>query len=246
MWEIARRPRWIAALVLALAVAAGFAALGQWQIARSIESATVVERETEKVVELESVIEPGGAVPTALTGQLVSTQGTLVAGDYVILRDRVNGGTPGWWVTGHVITETGASLAVALGWAPNEQQALDAAESLDGEDRQLEVDGRYLPSEAPQETNFETTFSTMSVAALVNLWHDPADSVYAGYVILTDAPGGLEAIDSPAPTTEVTLNWLNLFYALEWVLFAGFAVFLWWRLVKDAWEREQEELTAVE
>ncbi|MEN9620072.1 MAG: hypothetical protein RL499_265, partial [Actinomycetota bacterium] len=29
-WQVARRPRWIGALLLALAVAAGFAALGQW------------------------------------------------------------------------------------------------------------------------------------------------------------------------------------------------------------------------
>jgi hypothetical protein len=29
------------------------------------------------------------------------------------------------------------------------------------------------------------------------------------------------------------INWLSAFYFLEWMLFAGFAVFLWWRLVKD-------------
>ena len=48
-------------------------------------------------------------------------------------------------------------------------------------------------------------------------------------------------IDSPEPVVEVPLNWLNSFYALEWALFAGFAVFLWYRLVRDAWEREVEE-----
>jgi hypothetical protein len=29
-----------------------------------------------------------------------------------------------------------------------------------------------------------------------------------------------------------------VFYAAEWVIFAGFAVFLWWRLVRDEWEKE--------
>lgn len=33
------------------------------------------------------------------------------------------------------------------------------------------------------------------------------------------------------------MNWLNVFYALEWVVFAGFAVFLWWRLLADAHRR---------
>ena len=37
------------------------------------------------------------------------------------------------------------------------------------------------------------------------------------------------------------MNWLNIFYALEWIIFAGFAFFIWWRLVKDAYERELEE-----
>jgi hypothetical protein len=62
--------------------------------------------------------------------------------------------------------------------------------------------------------------------------------VYGGYVISDDPPPGLQQIPSPPPDREVSLNLLNLFYAAEWVLFAGFAVFLWWRLVRDEWEKE--------
>jgi hypothetical protein len=40
---------------------------------------------------------------------------------------------------------------------------------------------------------------------------------------------------------DVSLNWLNVFYAIEWALFAGFAIYLWYRLVKDAFEREEED-----
>ncbi len=39
----------------------------------------------------------------------------------------------------------------------------------------------------------------------------------------------------------MTLNLLNVFYAVEWVLFAGFAIYLWYRLVRDAVERAEEE-----
>jgi cytochrome oxidase assembly protein ShyY1 len=238
---VARRPRWIAALVLALGIAAAFAALGQWQIARSIESATVIERETEKVVELEAVTEPGRAPATAVVGQVVSTSGTLVAGDYVILSGRNNDSEAGYWVTGHLVTEAGPSLAVALGWAPTEEAAHDAVAELEGDEVALDLEGRYLPSEAPQEGDFETAMTRMSVASLLNLWADAPDSVYAGYVIAAEPATGLEAISAPAPESEVSLNWLNLFYAAEWAIFAGFAIFLWWRVVKDVWEREQEE-----
>ena len=34
VWRVAVRPRWLAALALALVVAAVFAALGQWQLER--------------------------------------------------------------------------------------------------------------------------------------------------------------------------------------------------------------------
>jgi surfeit locus 1 family protein len=37
-----------------------------------------------------------------------------------------------------------------------------------------------------------------------------------------------------------------VFYAVEWVVFAGFAVFLWYRLVRDAVERERDEAAAAE
>jgi cytochrome oxidase assembly protein ShyY1 len=240
MWKVARRPRWIAALVLALAVAAGFAALSQWQLARSVESATVVSRQTESVVPLESVAKPDGPVTTDAGGQLVTTRGELVAGDTIVLSGRINGGQTGYWVVAHVVTEGGAGLAVALGWAGEEAAAASVADAL--VDGPVEVSGRYLPSEGPQESDFEHGETrTLSTAALVNLWADASPSVYSGYVVSAAAPAGLEPIDSPRPADDVTLNWLNVFYAIEWVVFAGFAVFLWFRLVRDAWEREEEE-----
>jgi hypothetical protein len=45
----------------------------------------------------------------------------------------------------------------------------------------------------------------------------------------------IEAVLQPAPA----INWLSAFYAAEWVLFAGFAVFLWGRTVKDALDAER-------
>jgi surfeit locus 1 family protein len=53
-------------------------------------------------------------------------------------------------------------------------------------------------------------------------------------------------IDAPPPNTEVSLNLLNVFYALEWAFFAGFAIFLWWRLVKDVWEEESAQEATVD
>ena len=46
---------------------------------------------------------------------------------------------------------------------------------------------------------------------------------------------GLEpiALTSPPSAPLDNVNWLSAFYAIEWSVFAGFAVFMWWRLVED-------------
>lgn len=239
VWSIARRPRWIAALILALAVAAGFGALGQWQIQRSVESAVPPKQETEKVVALESVAKPQSPVLSVATGQLVSVRAEFVSGDYVVLSDRVNTAGAGYWVVGHAVLPDGASLAVALGWARSADAAASATSALEQHPPTSTMTGRYLPSESPQETDFEHgQHSVLAVSELINEWATDANRVYGGYLVSHEKSAGLDLIDSPAPSTEVSLNLLNIFYAIEWAIFAGFAIFLWYRLVKDAWEAE--------
>jgi surfeit locus 1 family protein len=237
-WAIARRPRWIGALLLALAIAAGFSALGQWQLARSVASAPVDRTDTETPVSLTSLAKPGKAVTDTQLGRMVTVDGTLVDGDFVVLSNRLNAGTAGFWLVGHVSTEGGVELAVALGWAPTRAQAVAAEASATIASPLI---GRYLPSEPPDQPDVDKGVqSAASVPAFINQWAHFRGSVYGGYVVANTPATGLEAIDSPAPSQEVSLNWLNIFYAAEWAIFAGFAIYLWYRLVKDVVEKERE------
>ena len=244
IWSIARQPKWIGALVLALAVAAGFAALGQWQLSRAVEGGTVSHEQTETVVPLASIATPQKPMPADTTGQVVSLDATFAPDDYTVLSGRTNLSAPGYWVVGHAIVSDGASLAVALGWASDADAAASAVAKLKDTPPPSAITGRYLPSESPQESDFEAgAHTTLAVADLINTWGTAPDGVYGGYVVSFATVPGLDKIDSPPPSTEVSVNLLNIFYALEWVIFAGFAIFLWWRLVKDAWELEQETAT---
>ena len=247
-WTIARQPRWIGALVATLSVAAAFVLLSQWQIERSIEHATVIERETETVLPIEDVAEPAGPVTSAAAGQLVEVKGAVVPGDSSIISGRLNHGATGYWVTAHVITADGASLAISTGWtddldvARSAATALNKESGLDSSSAEVTFTGRYLASEGALDDDIdEGERSAMSVATLINEWAEAPDTVYGGYLILDNPAPGLTAIDSPAPGNEVELNWLNIFYAVEWIVFAGFALYLWYRLVRDAWEREELE-----
>jgi cytochrome oxidase assembly protein ShyY1 len=239
---MARRPRWIGALILALAIASAFAALGQWQLSRSLEGGDPTAGRTEISTPLSRVAEPQQPLRSDAIGQRVTVSGTFVEADYVLLSGRSNHDAFGYWVVGHVVTDDGASLAVALGWAPTESEAIAALEDVRATPPGPNLAGRYLMSESPEQSDFEAgERSALAVSELINLWTVEPDGVYAGYLVLDEAPAGLTTIDAPPPITEVSLNLLNIFYALEWAVFAGFAVYLWYRLVRDAVEAEDAQ-----
>ncbi|MGN6426573.1 MAG: SURF1 family cytochrome oxidase biogenesis protein [Leifsonia sp.] len=248
LFRMMLRPRWIGALVFALALAAGFAWLGQWQLERAIESGKAVEAPSETVLPLEQVAKPGGPITDKAVGQLVSFTATFTPGDEELLYGRLNLGHTGYWVVSHATVQIDGApvaLAVARGWAPDEATAKAAAARLADEPAsEQRVTGRILPDEQPEvpaDKKNPTAMRTLGVGALYNLWHgvDGMD-VYSAYVVDRSAPAGLDRIDSPPPIAQTELNWLNVFYAAEWIIFAGFAIFLWYRLVKDAKQKEDE------
>ena len=238
MWRVALRLRWIAALILALGVAAAFAALGQWQLDRSVEQATVIERDTESVVPLESLAVPQSTITTQASGRTVSVACRFVEGDDVVVVERQSPSGSGSWLVRHCRTPEGDSLVVAAGW-------LGEAAFVDSDPgREREVTGRYVPSESPQQSDFhDGKRQAVAVSEILNLWSEPGP-VYGGYLVLEDVPAGLTTIVTAVPDIDAKLNWLNLFYAAEWVIFALFALYLWYRLVRDAWERELEEASS--
>jgi hypothetical protein len=104
--------------------------------------------------------------------------------------------------------------------------------------------GRYVPTESPQQSDFQAgAREAVAVAELLNLWAEPGP-VYGGYVVLESAPEPLDTIVALPPVIDRDLNILNLFYAAQWAIFALFALYFWFRLVKDVWERELEEAAA--
>lgn len=244
---VMRRPRWIAALFATLIVAGGFAALAQWQLGSAIQEQALTAEESELPVKLVDLTEPGRPVSDMAAGQIVVVQGRWIPADFTVVANRVNQGEVGYWVVGHLVTaETpSAHLAVALGWSATESQAQNVAQQLAAaqpsdlvEDQLL---GRYMPTEKaqlPGATDPVDAITAMSIAQQANLWQPFQGGVYGGFLVSHDNPAGLERIDSVPPLPQDTINWLNLFYAIEWIVFAGFAFYFWYRIVKDAWLKE--------
>ncbi|WIE78702.1 SURF1 family cytochrome oxidase biogenesis protein [Curtobacterium sp. MCSS17_016] len=243
MWAVARRPRWIALLLLALVLAAVFAGLGKWQLERSIANGKPLPATTETRRTLEAVTTPERPVSESLAGQKVTVTGTFVADDTTVLTGRTGGGK--YQTVGHLVdSDGGASLPVVIGWSDQRSAAVAGGERL-ADGQTLTIQGRYYPAESPDQDAYKKgEYSAVAPARFVNTWQAFDDRMYLGYVVAdgtTAKAADLGTIADRAPSREVQFDWLNLFYAIEWVVFAGFAVFLWYRFVKDAWEREQEE-----
>lgn len=247
--EVMLRGRWIGMLLLCLVVAGVFAWLGQWQLGRAIDTNPPPPGATEKVLPIDQVVKPGAYLDAPLVGQRAETSGSWVPDDFLIVASRFNDGAEGYWVTGQLRiagTAEPTSLAVAIGWAPDEKAAKAAVQRLEqtADGSVVSVTGRLISDEGPvaPPQDQPTRMDRMSPAALLGFWHDTAElNVYRPYLASATPLGGLDTISSPAPEEHSSVNWLNIFYAVEWAIFAGFAFYLWYRLAKDAWEREVED-----
>ena len=230
---MARRPRWIAGLLAILALAGGFAFLAQWQIGRAVAEATVVSVDSETPVDLNSLIHPGAQQVLSDGGRRVTVTGTWTQ-QAVVIDDRTQAGVTGQWLVRN-FTVDGSCLPVAVGFG----KAINPSDFIVIDDSPSTIAGRLVPSDDILSGNVMATTRTLVASAdLVNEWN--CDSIYDGYIVLDESVAPLTVIDATPPVPTTVLNWLNIFYAIEWVFFALFAVYFWFRLVKDAVEREDE------
>jgi hypothetical protein len=104
----------------------------------------------------------------------------------------------------------------------------------------LDIAGYPLPTEGPQPADAAKPYLLKSVALgqLINLY-SPERPIKSSPEYLAVSAESVMFSDNDLEPIQVTyrdaerVNWLSAFYFLEWMLFAGFAVFLWWRLVRD-------------
>ena len=253
-WQVAGKPKWLAGLALAIVVAIVFSLFGNWQLSRSIR---VIEGDLPGKVAtpLEEVAELGKPFLEVQADRLVSagvfvsnSNCAVVEGRQQLLEDRST--KPGYWVVFDSINADQVHILIAAAFYEAKDAALAACRkgpSLDF-DTATALVGRYEPSETPSMRLSQAAplFASLSVEQLINFWPLEKPKVYPGFVVSEQALHGAkdttaESIVIGVRQTQTELNWLSAFYAAEWALFAGFAIFLWARLVKDEVNRENRE-----
>lgn len=148
-------------------------------------------------------------------------------------------------------------LPVALAWAPTEEAARAGLEELDAAvstppgtgagAAPVEFVGKL---EAPQDpasnrgADDPYQLQAMAPGQLINTWERPAVAYYSAWAVIeegTALPAGLEAIRTVDIDQSFQLDMLNIFYAIEWAIFAVMALYIWWRLVRDDYRAETVE-----
>lgn len=229
--------------VLAVGVAGwlGWWQVSAWQEQRVDRSLQLVDDEPLPLAEL---LGPDDAFPGEHVGRPVEVQGTWLAGSTVYVEGRrqgPEGAADGFWQVAMLSTcgeawpgtpcDRAPALPVVLGWTPSPEAGTAAPAGP------VDVTGWLQPAEqgSPDPDPSDEVVPSLRIVDLLELTDR---DLYSGYVILDEpatARGGLvlvtpETLPDPPPSTALR----NLLYGLEWWVFAGFAVFLWWRWSRDA------------
>jgi cytochrome oxidase assembly protein ShyY1 len=244
----------LAVVATAAAVLLGVWQYGAWQIHREDKAASLANVAPRP---LQSVMSSDDPFPGRDVGRPVSFVGRWLPQSTVYVADRFQHGRRGFWaVTPVTVCRAGDAAAacakapamlVVRGWAPSVR---DVPPPPTGE---VGVTGWLQPGEGSGLTDPNPDDDVIPEVRIADAIQHVDQDLYGAYVIAdrvstgstpartSSATRGLEKV-TPAslPEAPAYTGLRNLLYAIEWWVFGGFAVFLWWRWCRDELQRQRQ------
>ena len=227
---------WGAHLLLVLAVAAA-AGLGWWQYDAWTAGRAAEARDLSQAAPrpLAKVMGGDDPFPGQHLGRPVTFAGEWLGGGTLHVADRSLDGRRGYWVVTPVLVE-GSAMPVVRGWSAEPDAPVPTGA--------VEVQGWLQASEGSgisDEDPRDDVIPEMRIPSIVE--HVDAD-LYSAYVVADQPPAasaGLEPVPPESvPAVSSSTHLRNLLYALQWLLFAGFAVYIWVRWCRDTAARPRD------
>lgn len=239
MLRTALRPRFLGLLAVVLVVGAAFVWLGRWQLGVAESTAqreAVAAARARAPAELTTLVEPHAPFRDDLSSRPVTATGRYAAEGQLLVPDRRLDGRTGLWVlTPFVVERTGAVLPVVRGFVTEPAAAGEPPEG------RLTIAGGLAPGESPAGTPVDEPgrIGSVDLSVLVNTW--PGD-LYNAFVFLEGEtpPTGPQLTKVPTPVGDVGVRWRNAAYAVQWWIFAAFALWLWMRMVREEARRRDD------
>jgi cytochrome oxidase assembly protein ShyY1 len=254
LWRTVFTPRWIALLLLALAIAATMSVLGVWQldVYHSKTAAATAKRAEGAPVPLNTLFSIDEGLTSKAVGRKVTVTGTWgPAADQLYISDRPLGDRNGFWVVSPVLLDSTGSadgstgaVMVVRGWVPT--VADPAVKPLTG---RVELTGAVAQSEAQDASGDAAkgrTLQSLRIPSIVDLVNY---RIYDAFVVLSSidkpaasTPGALAPAIVPAPATPTDHAGLrNVAYAFQWWIFAAFTLWMWGRMVLDSHRADETD-----
>jgi cytochrome oxidase assembly protein ShyY1 len=214
--------------LLALGLVAAAALLGVWQLdawqTRRADEARDLTRADP--VALSSVMGPDDPFPGRSVGQPVTLEGEWVETGTVFVSGRDHDGHDGYWMV-TPLAIGGAdqpALPVVLGWVADPASA--PAPPVGSAD----LVGWLQPPEAGGAVDDDPGDDVLPRLRIADLVQLVGQDLYGGYAVAQQGVSGLPAADLvELPDAGRFTAVRNLFYAIEWWVFGGFVVLIWWR-----------------
>jgi cytochrome oxidase assembly protein ShyY1 len=229
----------LAALATTAAVLLGLWQYDAWGSRRDDQAMSLADAPAKP---LSRVMSADDAFPGDAVGQPVELGGRWLPRSTIYVADRVLHGRRGVWaVTPVEVCPDGGgtcpgapAVLVVRGWAPTVR---DAPPPPTGPVR---VTGWLQPGEGSGTTDPDPADDVIPELRIADAIQHVDQDLYGGYVIAkvvstSSTNGGSLAPVTPGslPKAETFTALRNLLYAIEWWVFGGFAVFLWWRWCRD-------------
>ncbi|MFF1360494.1 SURF1 family protein [Streptomyces sp. NPDC058297] len=239
MYRFLLTPRWWGINVFVVLAIPFCVFMGSWQLGR-FEDRVQGHKDASAQSTANEKAAPrplGSLLPVDQTTSGKRATATGHYGKQLLVPDRELDGRTGFYVVTLLRTDggDGRALPVVRGWVPGTASAAKAPAAPRGE---VTVTGALQASESPGSGGAPAAgglpagqLGAISAASLVNLV--PYD-VYDAWVTLDKADSGMTAVPATAPEgSGLDLKaFQNLGYTGEWFVFAGFVVFMWFRLLR--------------
>ncbi|WP_152347344.1 SURF1 family protein [Brevibacterium sp. CFH 10365] len=236
-----------------------FVGLSAWQVDRAQHKNDVAESSgVNELKDFNDVMDAQAPMPGILADQRVSLSGHWIPDAQIVIPGRVQDGESGYWVVtmfapdgGHLgegvdvanAEEKTIAIPVVRGFTTDEDTAM-TSEARDG---QVELTARIGPIEGPVEGNDlpDGQVHTVSTSQIINMFPDLL--TYSGFLIPETADGaaasvgtdGLEQVPTTTTRDEGGFDLQSAVYALEWIIFAAMALYMWFQLLRDDYFRRR-------
>lgn len=226
-------PQLWGAHLLALVLLAGTVGLGLWQLGVWREHRTSATHDATRSAArpLSEVMGPDDPFPGLMTGHPVTLQGEWVPSGTVYVSGRVADGVEGYWaVTPLAVGGAGKpAMPVVRGWVK------DPASAPEPPTGSAALTGWLQPPEGSADlTDDDPTDDVLPQLRIADVIQHVDQDLYGGYVVDREPGAGLQRAElAQLPQAGTFTGLRNFLYGLEWWVFAGFVVYVWWRHVRD-------------